>query len=119
MKRILAVDDETEMREIYGSVLEKEGYEVDVAEDGIAAQQKLRDNDYSLLITDGDMPGMNGFALAIWLRQYKPNLPILMVSAGSYNEEAIKGLVDKFLEKPLDLGELIRSVESLSGGQDE
>lgn len=119
MKRILAVDDETEMREIYGSVLEKEGYEVDLAEDGIAAQQKLESSAYNLLITDGDMPGMNGFELARWSREYKPNLPILMVSAGSYNKEAIKGVVDKFLKKPLDLGELIRSVESLSGGQDE
>ena len=61
--RILVVDDEEIVRESLGGWLEKDGYSVEVAEDGPAAVKKLSGARYAVLIVDLNMPGMDGLAV--------------------------------------------------------
>ncbi len=86
--RILAVDDSDTTRQIEKSILESGGFAVDVAVDGIDALEKAKQMPYDLVVTDKDMPRMNGIVLLENLRhmeQYK-NAPIIVVSADQSRE---------------------------------
>ncbi|MBC8096459.1 MAG: response regulator, partial [Akkermansiaceae bacterium] len=62
-RRILVVDDETMIRELVTDVLSRSGYEVDTAEDGAIAWDKLQHQHYDLLVTDNTMPKLSGIDL--------------------------------------------------------
>lgn len=90
-RRILVVDDSITTRELEKSILEAQGYEVDLADDGTVALDRLRQNNrYDLVISDVEMPRMDGFELAARIKA-DPNLralPVIIVS--SLNSEANK-----------------------------
>ena len=79
--KVLCVDDEPELREIIGFYLEELGYEVEFAEDGKQALDMAINNDYSFVMTDLDMPRMNGVEFIKKIRLIKPYLPIGITSA--------------------------------------
>lgn len=78
---MLCVDDEPELREIIGFYLEELDYEVEFAEDGKQALEMAINNDYSFVMTDLDMPRMNGVEFIKQIRLIKPYLPIGITSA--------------------------------------
>jgi two-component system sensor histidine kinase and response regulator WspE len=84
-RRILVVDDSVTVRELERRLLEKHGYEVDVAVDGADGLNALRTHDYQLVISDVDMPRMNGLELVKRLRD-DPRLSELPVIIVSYKE---------------------------------
>jgi len=90
--KFLVVDDFATMRRIVRNLLKESGYSnVDEAEDGAAALQMLKDNKYDFVISDINMPNMNGFEM---LRQIRalPELkllPVLMVTAEAKKEDII------------------------------
>ncbi len=93
-KRILVVDDSITVREMERRILQNRGYEVDVAVDGMDGWNRLHSSQYSLVISDVDMPRMNGFDLARRIRQ-DPRfsaLPVMMVSYKERTEDRMKGL---------------------------
>ncbi len=107
MKKILVVDDEPAVLEYLALIAQSLDYEVLKAKDGNAAIRAFsEDNDIDALITDIKMPGMNGYQLAIALREMRPELPILFIS-GFFKEfetpPAILGEVSiQFLSKPFN-----------------
>ena len=78
--RILVVDDDSQTRRLYGFVLSRPGYVVDVAEDGAAGWQALQANRYTLLITEHEMPRLTGVELIKKLRAARMALPVVMAA---------------------------------------
>lgn len=79
-KRVLVVDDYEEVRELTVSLLEQAGYEVISAPTGKAAIAAARGTRIDLLVVDGNLPDMEGDALARRLRETTPHLPVLLVT---------------------------------------
>ena len=124
-KRILVADDSITVREVERKMLTSRGYEVDVAVDGMDAWNTIRANDYDLVVSDIDMPRMNGFELVSLIKN-DPNLhniPVIIVSYKDREEEKNKGLevgADFYLTKGNFQDEaLINAVLDLIGKAEE
>jgi len=103
-KRILVADDSITVREVERKMLVARGYEVDVAVDGMDAWNTVRANDYDLIISDIDMPRMNGFELVSLIKNDPNlrNLPVIIVSYKDREEDRNRGLevgADYYLTK--------------------
>lgn len=100
--KVLCVDDEPDLREIIGFYLEELGYHVDFAEDGKQALEMSINNDYSFVMTDLDMPNMNGVEFIKQIRLIKPYLPIGITSAKItvFAQELVSLAVSATVPKP-------------------
>ena len=103
-KRILVVDDSLTVREIERQLLEAQGYRVDVAVDGMDGWNAVRRNKYHLVVTDVDMPRMDGIELVNSMKQdnHLRSLPIMIVSYKDRPEDRQRGLeagADYYLTK--------------------
>ena len=109
MRKILVIDDEQNIRKMLTRVLSPEGFMVKEANNGLEALKRLQEENYSLVLLDLKMPGLNGIETLKEIRQNDLNLPVIMMSAyGSIPEavEAMKlGALD-YLIKPFDIEEL-------------
>ena len=112
--RVLVVDDETHVRSMIGSTLERKGYEVQLASSVREALEALELNTYDLVLTDIVMQDLNGIALLEKLHAQQPNLPVVMVTAIHDISVAIdsmrRGAYD-YLLKPFERDHLISTVE--------
>jgi two-component system chemotaxis sensor kinase CheA len=94
-KRILVVDDSITTRELEKSILEAQGYEVDLADDGTVALERLRQgSQYDLVVSDVEMPRMNGFELTKNIKA-DPNLrrhPVIIVSSLNSEDNKRRGI---------------------------
>jgi len=114
MKRILIVDDHKEVRELLSKFFLLNGYEVDTAEDGETAMEKVRVKGYDLVVTDYNMPKMDGMDLLRRLKMENPSLSVLMISGSMVGETFFTQLgADGFLTKPIDLSSMKRLVERI------
>lgn len=120
-KRVLVVDDSLTVRELERKLLEGRGYEVEIAVDGMDGWNALRTGNHDLVITDVDMPRMDGIALVSLIRK-DPNFkskPVMIVSYKDREEDRARGLeagADYYLTKGSFHDEsLISSVEDLIG----
>jgi two-component system sensor histidine kinase and response regulator WspE len=93
-KSILVVDDSITVREMERKLLEHRGYRVDIAVDGLEGWNAVRTNSYDLIITDVDMPRMNGIELIKNIRNHSQlsSLPVIVVSYRDRQEDRIQGL---------------------------
>ena len=104
IKRVLIVDDSLTVREIEKKLLESRGYIVDVAVDGVDGWNIVRNGNYDLVISDVDMPRMNGIELIKLIKADASlrTLPVMMVSYKDRAEDKQKGLeagADYYLTK--------------------
>ena len=109
--KVLAVDDDPICLELLRETLESEGHDVTTVEDGEEALSLLRSGDTRVLITDWEMPGLNGPALCQAIREvdFGRYIFIIMLTSHSSHEDLIEGLrsgADDFLSKPFDPIEL-------------
>ncbi len=114
-KRILVVDDSITVREVERKLLQAAGYQVEVAVDGMDGLNALRSGRFDLLITDVDMPRMNGIELTSTVRQDPQlrSLPIMMVSYKDREEDRMRGMqagADFYLTKGSFHDESLRNV---------
>ena len=79
-RRILVVDDDSDIRRLSAAMLKRSGYEVDAAADGAAGWEALNADRYDLLITDNEMPIMSGIELLRKLRTARVAVPVIMAS---------------------------------------
>jgi two-component system sensor histidine kinase and response regulator WspE len=93
-KRVLVVDDSITVREVERKLLENRGYEVDVAVDGMEGWNAVRAGHYDLVISDLDMPRMNGIELVTRIKhdQRLKTLPVMIVSYKDREEDRMAGL---------------------------
>jgi len=85
--RILAIDEDSDLRLLYADALARPGYHVDVAEDGAAGWEAIQANRYNLLITDNDVPKVSGVELVRKLRAARMALPVVMAAGRLPTEE--------------------------------
>ncbi|QSS99586.1 response regulator [Pontibacillus sp. ALD_SL1] len=121
MKRILIADDEEVLRMLIVDTLEEEGYELEEAEDGIEAFEKVQENEYDLLILDYMMPGMTGMtgievAERIKALNGKERMKIMMLTAKNQQKDvdASKAAgIHYYMAKPFSPLQLIELVEDI------
>jgi len=115
--KILVVDDERAVRESLRRALELEGYEIELAEEGREALQRLaREDQPDAVILDVLMPGVDGLEVCRTLRSQGSRLPVLMLTARTQVEDRVEGLdagADDYLTKPFALEELLARVRAL------
>jgi OmpR-family two-component system manganese-sensing response regulator len=114
--RILLVDDEVELTEPLSRLLSREGYTVDVADDGIAGSQLAAKSEYNLLILDWMMPHKTGLEICQELRRQGKTTPVLFLTAKDTLDDRVEGLdagADDYLVKPFELRELLARVRAL------
>ena len=112
---ILVVDDEADIRATISDILEDEGYAVSVAADAAAARVEVGRARPDLILLDVWMPDVDGITLLReWAREGAPRCPVVILSGHGTVETAVEatrlGAVD-FVEKPLSLAKLLRTVE--------
>ncbi len=92
--RVLIVDDSITVREVERQLLESQGYRVEVAVDGIDGWNAVRTGHYDLVVTDVDMPRMDGFELVRRIRADRrfATLPVMVVSYKDRDEDRLRGL---------------------------
>ncbi len=116
--RILVVDDEPAVRDVISDMLLADGYETKKASDGDEALVYLNNEHFDLVVLDIIMPKVNGLEVIEGIKQTKPELKIIVLSAiGKYDENffdvVIGKTVDAFLEKPVKMVDLLSLVARL------
>ena len=115
MKKILIVDDEFEMRQLLKIYLRQDNYQVDEAENGQEAYEKMKKNDYDLMILDVMMPIMDGWQTIEQVRKTS-DIPIIMLTAKGATQDKVTGFstgADDYLVKPFDEAELLVRIKAL------
>lgn len=115
-KRILIVDDDTEIRDLLEFDIASSGYFVDTASDGMEGLNKALNNKYDLILLDVMMPKMNGFEVCQNIRHAKLNVPILMLTAKGTIGDKTTGFdsgADDYLVKPFDIQEVLLRIRVL------
>lgn len=108
--RILVVDDDRLTRAVVVRSLEDGGFVCVGAEDALDAAKRLEQARFDLVLTDVDMPGVSGLALARAVRCWRPALPVLVMSGGAYECEALRLGARAFLQKPFSPATVVDSV---------
>ncbi|QTH44810.1 response regulator transcription factor [Cohnella sp. LGH] len=113
--RILVVDDEERIRRLLKMYLEKEGYEIEEAEDGETALRKAQDEDFDLIVLDLMLPGIDGIEVCSRLRQQKAT-PVLMLTAKGEEVNRVQGFevgADDYVVKPFSPREVIFRIKAI------
>ncbi len=115
--KLLLIEDEPKTLQSLRQGLEENGYEVDIAYDGLIGLQLAKRGGYVLIISDIIMPGMNGLELCREFRKSDQHTPILMLSALGTTDDKVTGLdvgADDYLVKPFEFKELLARVRALT-----
>ena len=117
MPKILIIEDEAAIRRVLGKILseENDNYIVEEAEDGHAGLEKIKNDDYDLVLCDIKMPKMDGVEVLEAVKKIKPEIPMVMISGHGDLETAINtmrlGAFD-YISKPPDLNRLLNTVRN-------
>ena len=117
MSKILIIEDEAAIRRVLSKILseESDNYQVEDAEDGVQGYEKIKNNDYDLVLCDIKMPKMDGVELLEAVKKIKPEIPFVMISGHGDMETAINtmrlGAYD-YISKPPDLNRLLNTVRN-------
>ena len=117
---IVVADDSISVRKFVGRMLEKNGYRVKLAADGLEAAELVSQHGCHLVITDLEMPRMTGYELMVQLRQSPTTrrIPVMVVTSragAKHRDRAMKEGASSFLTKPVQEDQLIAAVEQLMG----
>ncbi|MBE16442.1 MAG: sigma-54 dependent transcriptional regulator [Dokdonia sp.] len=117
MSKILIIEDEAAIRRVLSKILSEESktYEVEEAEDGLAGINKIKEDDYDLVLCDIKMPKMDGVEVLEAVKKLKPEIPMVMISGHGDLDTAVNtmrlGAFD-YISKPPDLNRLLNTVRN-------
>jgi DNA-binding response OmpR family regulator len=114
--RLLLAEDDEGIREPLMRALQREDYTVDAVADGADAARLGVDDDYDLLVIDIGLPTLDGLEVCRRVRDARPRVPILILTAQSDELDVVEGLdagADDYVPKPFRLGELLARVRAL------
>lgn len=119
-RTVLVVDDEEIMRNALKRVLDNEGFNVMVAEDGFALSKVLETTTLDLILLDVNLPWVDGFELCHLVKSHEAlnGVPVIMVSGRKSTEDIQKGMnmgATDFISKPFDVDHLLNSVQRALG----
>ena len=116
MHQILVIEDEQRVAQLLKTGLEENGFQVEVAHDGVEGLRYFFQNDYDLIISDIVLPKMDGFKLCKEIRNVNDSIPILMLTALGNTDDKLEGFdagADDYLTKPFDFRELLARISVL------
>lgn len=115
--KVLIVDDEKEMRNLLTVCLKPYGFQIEEAQTGYDAMQKLIDHKYDLILLDIMMPTIDGFEVLMNVREMiDKEIPIILLTALGETERIVEGLqlgADDYIVKPFEPRELIARIQSI------
>lgn len=115
-KNILVVDDSQELTTVIADFLEMFGYSVSTAGDGVDALDQLDTRNTNIIVSDINMPRMDGLSLMTEVKRRYPDLPVVIITGFSVSEArkiAIEQGADAFVAKPFHLRELKEVIDSV------
>jgi two-component system, NtrC family, nitrogen regulation response regulator NtrX len=117
MSKILIIEDEAAIRRVLSKILSEESttYQVEDAEDGLQGLEKIKNQDYDLILCDIKMPKMDGIELLEAVKKIKPEIPMVMISGHGDMETAIHSMklgAFDYISKPPDLNRLLNTVRN-------
>lgn len=113
MTRVFIVEDNKEISSLLSSFLERQGYQVRAALDGMEARDGLKDKNYDIVLMDLMLPFISGETLIKELREYS-DVPVIVLSAKSIMDtrlEVLRAGADDYILKPFDLNEVLARIE--------
>jgi DNA-binding response OmpR family regulator len=116
MRRILVVEDNVDLAVGLKNNLEIEGYEVTLAHDGTDGLAAMQRGSPDLVVLDLMLPAMDGYRVLHEIRQTRPTLPVLLLTARSEEADKVRGLklgADDYVTKPFGILELLARIEAL------
>jgi DNA-binding NtrC family response regulator len=116
MKPILIVDDDPQIRAALNEAMQRLGYDTVLCDSGSSAVDKLKQSDYSLVVTDMKMPRMDGLSLLREIRSRLGNMPVLVITGFGTVENAVKTMKEgaaDYLLKPFSFDALKEMIESI------
>lgn len=116
-KKILIIDDDQTIRYLLEKIFTEKGFEVLVSKDGVEGAERLRTEALSLVITDLKTPSLSGRDLISSIRQIRPDLPIIIMTAypNLYPEKKEEKEIHAYFRKPFDIDEMLSSVKKVLG----
>ena len=117
MAKILIIEDEPAIRRVLNKILSEENntYQVEEAEDGLIGTEKIRDEDYDLVLCDIKMPRMDGIEVLEAIKKIKPEIPVVMISGHGELDTAVNAMkmgAFDYISKPPDLNRLLNTVRN-------
>ena len=115
-KRILLAEDDTDLGNILSQYLSMQGFKVILARDGEEAWESFQDKPADICVLDVMMPKMDGYEVAVKIKNKSPDIPFLFLTAKSLKEDRIKGLkigADDYISKPFDVDELVLRITNI------
>jgi len=115
MPSVLIVDDERSMRDFLKILLEKEGHEVTTAVSGASALDILEKQSVDVIVSDIRMPGMTGIELLETVKEFSPDLPMIMITAFASPDDAVLAMKNgafDYISKPFNVDEIKSVIES-------
>ena len=112
--RILLAEDEPKLGQVIQEELTKEGYQTDVAYDGLVAETLFQQHNYSLVLLDVNLPYKNGLALCKEFRESKKNIPIIMLTSMGEIQDKMDAFnlgADDYIVKPFHFNELFARIK--------
>ncbi|SHK68451.1 response regulator transcription factor [Chryseobacterium polytrichastri] len=113
---ILVIEDDLRVADLIHRGLQEHGFTATLAYDGLSGKKLALQNDYDLIITDIILPKMDGLDLCKQVRQTKPELPIIMLTALGTTDDKVEGFdagADDYLVKPFEMRELLVRIRAL------
>lgn len=114
--QILLIEDDLRVAELIQRGLTEHGFTPTLAYDGLSGKKLALQNNYDLLITDIILPKMDGLDLCKEIRQAKPDIPIIMLTALGTTDDKVEGFdagADDYLVKPFEMRELLVRIRAL------
>ncbi|MDY0098267.1 MAG: response regulator transcription factor [Bacteroidales bacterium] len=112
--KILIVEDEPKVASFIKEGLKENGFEADIAHDGLSAEKMAREDKYDFFIVDIIIPGINGIELCRKLKQMNPMVPVLILTALGTTDDKLSGFeagANDYLVKPFEFRELLARVK--------
>ncbi len=116
MTKLLIVDDEVKIREMIAKYAIHEGFDIDMASDGLEAVEMCEKNHYDLIVMDIMMPNLDGFSAVKDIKKMHENIPVIMLSALGEEYDKVHGFdlgIDDYVVKPFSSKELMMRIHAI------
>lgn len=114
--KILIIEDDQRVAELIQRGLEEQSFETTLAYDGLSGKKLAMQHNYDLIITDVILPKLDGIDLCRQIRESKPDIPIIMLTALGTTDDKVEGFdagADDYLVKPFEMRELLVRIRAL------